>query len=88
MFQRLWLWLFPPDSPRFPIEDEELAGEVRQAQQRLASSSRLVSKKAKESAKQDRATLELYQTRLKERQDALDAAESALNVIRGEHDHK
>lgn len=85
MFRSFWLWLFPPTPPPIdPVEEMQVAGDVRQAQQRLASATRLVQMKAHKSVRSAQRLASEINYRVQTKEASVRAAENALGVMRKE----
>lgn len=81
-----WFWKEPPAPPPEPDDTTALSGEVRQAMQKHASSSRLVRLRALRSEKSMRALNELLALRATARE-GIRAADQALQALdRAKHD--
>lgn len=85
MLQRFWRWLFPPTPiPIDPHQEAQVTGEVRQAQQRLASATRLVEMKAHKNARRAQQLASEINHRVQTKEASVRAAENALNALRRE----
>lgn len=85
--RRLLAWLFPPPSKGDTRMENDVAGRVREAQQMLSSSARLVGIKAAANAAAARHETEVYRERARDKAAALLASESALQILAGGRDH-
>ena len=85
MVRSFWRWLFPPTpAPIDPTQEAQVTGEVRQAQQRLASATRLVEMKAHKNAQRSQRLTSEINHRVQTKEASVRAAENALNVMRRE----
>jgi hypothetical protein len=80
-------WFEPPRPPREP-HSSPLANEMREAQQKVASSARIVQMRSAQNKKVAEEVTETMRKRVEARDCALDAASGVFRVLEGGKDDK